>query len=178
MRHRLAAYKIRFPESFAWMMGTCLFAVLTAFLFSQTEATAQVHQMDYQSVPGFVNVRSRLETQAYMLELQKSAFAEGGATVVSSFNKAVSGLNSKTEEKARKMIRELEGKLSSRILMALVYYSYVEPDARRRADVIKYHIVYNMLIVRDFVDHPNRGNARQKAEAMNSVRARLGDDLD
>ena len=178
MRHRLAAYRIRPHKSFAWMTGTCLFAVLAGFHFSKTEATVQVRQNDYKVISGFVNVKGRLETQAYMLELQKSAFTESGATVVSRFNKAVSGLNSKTEKKARKMIKELEGKLSSRILMALVYYSYVEPDAKKRADVIKYHIVYNVLIVRDFVDHPNRGNARQKTDAMNSVWGRLGDDLD
>ena len=178
MRFLLVASGIRNSKSFAWMVGACLFVAVAGFQSAETEPSVQALKDDGKTVPGFVNVRSRLETQAYMLELQKSAFSEKGATVVSRFNKAVNGLDSTTEMKARKMIEELDGMLSSRILMALVYYSYVKPDAKKRADVIKYHIVYNVLIVRDFVDHPNRGNARQKADAMNSVRRRPGDELD
>ena len=165
-------------KALGWVTGASLCAAFAGFHLSQTEAAVEARQADYDSIPGYVSVKSRLETQAYMLGLQKSAFSETGATVVSRFNRAVNELDSTSQKKARKMIGELEGKLSSRILMALVYHSYVNPDAKKRADVIKYHIVYNVLIVRDFVDHPNRGNSRQKAEAMNSVRGRFGDELD
>ncbi len=120
------------------------------------------------------NIKDRIDTQHYYLKVYPLLFGQADFALMKDFKKALGKLRRSKRNTANKFITEVESFIPKRVLMPLVYWKYIKPSQANVAEVINFHMLYRLLILRDALDNPIQLSVDQKYQVLSYLKDLTG----
>jgi len=122
-----------------------------------------------------INIQDRIRTQRFLKNAYPAVFGKAEYGSTETFQEVLKNASGPVRKNANRLIELLDPVLPGKILMPLVYWKVLEPRADQQAQVLAYHVMNRLLVLRDFIDHPLYGTQEQKAEVLAYFRDLLND---
>ncbi len=115
-----------------------------------------------------VNISDRIETQKFFLKVFPDLYGSAQFALSSDFKKIVNALNYKKKSRVLFLAKKLDRYIPESLLRPLLYWRIVEPNHHKSANVLSAHMLYKLLVIRDFIDSPlgNRDRQDQAVELL------------
>lgn len=139
---------------------TVLFALILTILPSSLRA----------EINSAISIQDRIETQTFFKTTYETIFGKAEYANPEHFQNAIHALPHSKKAHANTLIHGLDTVLPARLLMPFVYWQVVEKNNRKSAEVLLWHALGRLLILRDFIDHPTQGTLEQKNETLGLLR--------
>jgi phosphatidylserine/phosphatidylglycerophosphate/cardiolipin synthase-like enzyme len=111
------------------------------------------------------NIQERIETQNYSLSVYKDVFGKAEFGLRENFKETFKNQKRKNRKKILSFIGNFDGLIPEKILRPLVYWRFIESKPENVANVLTYHMLYKLNVLRDHIDHP-LGSERKMASKL------------
>jgi len=114
-----------------------------------------------------ISISDRLKSYDIFMKSYDAVFSIQEMSRDAEFKTKVKKLDKDVQDEVLELAKDLDGKLNPHLIKAIIYWKYIKPRKSELRQVLIYAMVYQMMIARDYLDHPFSKN---KITLLNNLR--------